>query len=594
VASPPEPPAHEPHWGWLRLLDYFSPPDFDPETRRRSRLIVAVAFGLCLFALPLAVQLYVTLGRFSPTMAVFVVGALVMAANPFILKRTGALRLVGVVVCLELIASLVAQSFFNGGIASASMIWCLTVPVIASFVVGPRFAAACAGIIVALTAAIYVAGESGIVFPRPLSDAQMRWWAMAGLSSATMFAALLAWLYESSRAVATAASDEALAKLKQANLELERARDAAEQAAAAKQAFVANMSHEIRTPLNAVIGMTGLLVDTDLDERQSELAATARRSGETLLELVNDILDFSKIEAGHVQLENRAFRLSRCIEEAIDVAATAVVPEVELSHSLTSEVPEFVSGDEHRLKQILLNLLSNAAKFTHRGRIAVEVSKGDEPSFVRLVVRDTGIGIPAERLQDVMQSFTQVDASTTRRYGGTGLGLAIVNQLVDLMRGKLSLRSEVDVGTTFELRVPLPETAEPDEQVATPRRLSVTRSTLKILVAEDNIVNQKVALAMLERLGYGADVANNGREAVDAVERGAYDLVLMDMQMPELDGLAATRALRARDEATPYVVAMTANATEDDRRACMDAGMNAFIAKPVRQGELEALLAELG
>jgi PAS domain S-box-containing protein len=393
------------------------------------------------------------------------------------------------------------------------------------------------------------------------------------------------------------ASSKNVTARNRAAAELAAARDQAVESSNMKSAFLTTISHELRTPMNGVLGMTELLLDSELNDDQRALAKQVTRSGELMVELIDDILDISKIETGRLELVIADLPLRETIEQSCaPVRLQADAKGVQLELQIADDVPEQARGDGRRLRQVLLNLVANAVKFTAAGSVVVRVSllpgaKGDLP--IRVEVADTGIGIEQSILADVFEPFTQADASTTRIYGGTGLGLTIARELVTLMSGTIGAESEPGTGSTFWIEIPLGRAQSNDGR---PAGSSATRVTARtpwdtppsVLVAEDSPVNQIVTVRTLERCGCHVDVVSDGRQALDALARQHYDAVLMDCEMREMDGYNATAELRRREYGTRHtpVIAMTARALPEDRARCLAAGMDDYVSKPIRREQL--------
>ncbi|SDU00434.1 His Kinase A (phospho-acceptor) domain-containing protein [Verrucomicrobium sp. GAS474] len=396
---------------------------------------------------------------------------------------------------------------------------------------------------------------------------------------------------------------------KWAERDLVKAKEKAEAADRAKGEFLAMMSHELRTPMNGVIGFSNILLETTgVDAQQKDYINTIKRSAESLLSLINDLLDFSKIEANKLEVESCPFQLRACIGDAVEILSPQYRAKgLALVQEIADDVPEHLIGDSARLRQILVNLLSNSAKFTEKGGVTLraflgEGLAGDGTRHLHLEVSDTGIGMTEEVIARLFRPFTQADSSTTRKYGGTGLGLAICKRLVDLMGGALAATSVPGQGSTFRFTLPCrahtPSPAEAASNASNDESLPfAARYPMRILVAEDNAINMRLVLLLLKQMGFGGHPAANGIECLEAVRAAKktnaypYDVILMDMQMPEMDGLECTRALRS--EGNPIqIIALTADAINGAKERCLEAGMNSYLTKPLNRKALENALRE--
>jgi len=587
------------------LLDRLLPRrirDGDADSLRRARLIILAAASALVWGPPFVVILM--RGGQPETGTILAAQTLAIALQPIVLRVTGSITLAANLVLLG-IFGIVLLAGVQGGLGAPGLIWLLIVPIGGILLAGKRSGVVWTGIAVATILGLYVGG-SGEALPILLAAQPESFRVVQALNLLALLSVITAVTLRSARA-----KDHALR-------EMEAARDDAKAAGEAKMRFLAAMSHEIRTPMNGALGMSDLLLRTELSDEQLRLAEGIHRSARALLSVIHDVLDLSWIESGRLPQEPTDFALHELVDDVQEIVRElARTKDLPVTCSVARDVPGYLRGDAGRVRQILLNLVGNAVKFTQRGSVEVDVSVSPGPDqearFVRFEVRDTGVGVPADRIDQIFDRFMQAEDSTLRRFGGTGLGLSIAKQLTHRMGGEIGVESRGQAGSTFWFTLPLArcgpseglvEVPESEFEAAeAPSDLSEAGTLpARILLAEDNPVNEQVVVAMLDALGHRSVVASDGRQALEALGESAFDLVLMDCQMPELDGFEVTSRLReteaagGRGGASPAqrlpVIALTASAMQGDRERCLAAGMDDYLSKPFTLEQLGAVLGK--
>jgi len=586
----------------MNFIDTFISQEIKDGTKdilQRSRISVFMSFGLALGIFIASSIRLITMGYADFNEVLFFLSSIILFINPFLLRVTSRYLLASSIIPI-LLAILFPFAALNAGGFDAPIMFAFPmIFIISMFLMETKHAFIVIACLFLEIIALFITTKNNSSIPE-LFKSQTNFQLIKFIALCFTGAAVtsISYIYELLRRDAEKLNKEKIELLGQTY-------KAEQEANKTKSQFLANMSHEIRTPLNGIIAISQLLISSSLNKEQQELIEIVRTSGNNLLVIINEILDFSKIEAGKLELEFIGCDVREIIQQSVQLLALQAKDKgLKLDYVISKGTNTFLISDITRLQQILVNLISNAVKFTNKGEIIISLSdtkKTDKIYEFHFQAKDTGIGIAPEQINKLFQPFSQVDASTTRKYGGTGLGLVISKRLSELLGGKMWVESTLGKGSTFHFTIMAEVIGDNEiQKIQSIRNKNINIESivkdipLEILVAEDNLINQQIALKVLKKIGYQADIASNGLEVLNKLEQKSYDLILMDVQMSEMDGLEATRQICKlySKEKRPKIIAMTAGAMEANRQQCLDAGMDGFSTKPIDIAKLHQILSE--